>query len=63
MAENVIGHHMEWMVAVYYVVAEAITHNDWLHVKNVNVNFIGVVMCSVKHVYAIPKCIHVNNRL
>jgi len=60
MAENATVHHMEWMVAVYYVVVGATTHNDWSHAKNANANFIGVVMCSVRHVPVMLKCIRVN---
>lgn len=60
MVENVIAHHTEWTVAVYCVAAGVTIHNDWLHARNVNVNFIGVVLCSVKHVLEMPKCIRVN---
>lgn len=60
MAENAIVHHKEWMRAVYYVVVGAIIHNDWSRERNVNANFIGAVMCSVKHVLVILRCILVN---
>lgn len=60
MAENATVHHMEWMVAVYYVVVGDTIHNDWLREKNVNANFIGVVMCSVRHVSVMLKYIRVN---
>jgi len=60
MAENATVHHMEWMVAVYYVVVGATIRNDWSHAKNANVNFIGVVMCSVRHVSVMLKCTRVN---
>lgn len=60
MAENAIGHHMEWMGVVYSVVVEATIHSDWSHVRNVNANFTGAVMCNVKHVLVMLKCIHVN---
>lgn len=61
MVENATAHHTEWTVVVYYVVAEATTHSDWLRARNVNADFIGVVMCSVKHVPVMLRCIHVNN--
>lgn len=61
MVENAIAHHMEWTVAVYYVVAGVTIHKDWLHARNVNANSIGVVMCSVKRVHVMLRCIHVNN--
>lgn len=51
---------MEWTVVVYYVAAGATIHSDWLHERNVNVNFIGVVMCSAKHVFATLRFIRVN---
>lgn len=60
MVENATVHHMEWMVAVYYVVVGATIHNDWSHAKNANANFIGVVMCSARHVSVMLKCIRVN---
>lgn len=60
MAENAIVHHMEWMGAVYSVVVEVTIHNDWLRVRNVNANFIGAVMCSVKHVLVMLRYTHVN---
>lgn len=60
MVENATVHHMEWMVAVCYVAAGATIHNDWLHAKNVNANFIGVAMCSVRRVSVMLKCIRVN---
>lgn len=60
MVENAIVLHMEWMAAVYFVVEEAIIHSDWSHAKNVNANFIGVVLCSVKLVPEMLRCIHAN---
>lgn len=60
MVENAIAHHMEWTVAVCCVAVGVTIHNDWLHGRNVNVNSIGVVMCSVKRVFATLRCIHVN---
>lgn len=60
MVGNVTAHHMEWTVAVCCVAVEATIHSDWLHGRNVNVNFIGVVLCTVKHVFATLRCIHVN---
>lgn len=60
MVENAIAHHMEWTVVVCCVVVEVTIHSDWLHRRNVNVNSIGVVMCSVKSVFAMLRCIHVN---
>jgi hypothetical protein len=60
MAENAIGHRMEWMDVVYSVVVEATIHSDWSHVRNVNANFTGAVMCNVRHVLVTLRFIHVN---